>query len=79
LAALKQRDKQVKLRPVLLLKEVPGFGDYLVCGISTQMKNAIQGLDEILKPDSINNLKQISLVRLAFINTVPKDAIRGKI
>ena len=58
LAALPQNDGQVKLRPVLLLKEIPGFGDFMVCGITTQFRYELKGLDAVLVPDSRNNLKK---------------------
>jgi hypothetical protein len=44
-AQLPQADGGAKSRPVLLLKELPGFGDFLVCGISSQLKQAIDGWD----------------------------------
>jgi mRNA interferase MazF len=37
LANLVQADGSFKLRPVLLLKRLPGYNDFLVCGISTQL------------------------------------------
>lgn len=37
LAPLPQVDKVIKNRPVLILRELPLFGDFLVCGISTQI------------------------------------------
>ena len=79
LAALPQDDGQIKLRPVLLLKLLPGFGDYIVCGISTQLRHEQKGLDEILLPDSDNRLKQTSLVRLTYIHTLSLANIQGKI
>jgi mRNA interferase MazF len=40
-----------KLRPALLLKELPGgFDDWLVCMISSQMHQEIPGLDLTLLP-----------------------------
>ena len=36
LAPLPQADGQIKNRPVALLRRLPPFGDFLVCGISTQ-------------------------------------------
>ena len=36
LAPLPQADGQIKNRPVVLLWRLPPFGDFLVCGISTQ-------------------------------------------
>jgi len=44
-AQLPQADGGAKSRPVLLLKELPGFGDFLVCGISSQLQQAINGWD----------------------------------
>ena len=37
LANLQLADGSVKLRPVLLLKQLPVYNDFLVCGISTQL------------------------------------------
>jgi mRNA interferase MazF len=64
-APLAQADGGAKLRPVLLLRELPGFGDYSACGISwsllrpifgdafgSQMHQAIRGFDLILRPGS---------------------------
>jgi mRNA interferase MazF len=79
LAALQQEDGQIKMRPVLLLKQLPGFGDFVVCGISAQLRHEQKGLDEILLPDSNNRLKQISLVRLTYIHTLSLTNIQGKI
>ena len=40
-----------KLRPVLVLSELPGrFGDVLVCGISSQLRQEIPQWDELLTP-----------------------------
>lgn len=36
LASLPQSNGNYKLRPVLLLKRLPGYGDFLVCGVFTQ-------------------------------------------
>ena len=79
LVALPQEDGQIKLRPVLLLKKLPGFDDFLVCGISTQLRLEQKGLDEILSPDPQNRLKQTSLVRLTYIHTLSFQTIRGKV
>jgi mRNA interferase MazF len=67
-APLAQVDGGAKPGPVLLLRELPGFGDYLACGISwsllqpifvsrlrdfgSQMHQAIKGFDLILSPGS---------------------------
>lgn len=38
LTPLPQADGQIKSRPALLLRQLPPFGDFLVCGISTQIR-----------------------------------------
>jgi len=50
LASLIQADGESKLRPVLLLCRLPGFGDWLTCGISTQTRQMVDGFDELLVP-----------------------------
>ena len=37
-----------KLRPALILRQLPKYNDFLVCGISTQINQYIKELDEIL-------------------------------
>jgi mRNA interferase MazF len=75
IAPLAQADGGSKPRPVLLLRELPGFGDYLVCGISTQVHQAIEGFDLILNPGSPEfvsaGLHAESVVRLGFVGVVP--------
>jgi len=48
LALLAQTDGQRKYRPAVVLRRMPGFGDLLVCGISTQLRQQVAGFDEIL-------------------------------
>ncbi|HYG50841.1 MAG TPA: hypothetical protein VD905_08050 [Flavobacteriales bacterium] len=48
LIPIPQANSQIKKRPVLLLKQLPGYGDWLVCGISTQMQQYIAGFDRNL-------------------------------
>jgi hypothetical protein len=40
LAPLPQADGRTKLRPVILLRQVPHFGDWLICGVSTQLHHS---------------------------------------
>jgi len=74
-APLAQADGGAKPRPVLLLRELPGFGDYLACGISTQMHQAIKRFDLILSPGSSefvsSGLHTESVVRLGYVGVVP--------
>jgi len=51
-AGLPQADGGAKLRPVVLLRELPGFGDFLVCGVSSQLHQAIRGFDIVLDAGS---------------------------
>ena len=48
LAPLPQADGRTKNRPVLLLRKMPPYEDYLVCGISTQLRQEVVGFDEIV-------------------------------
>jgi mRNA interferase MazF len=79
LAAIPQADGQVKRRPVLLLRELPGFNDLLVCGVSTQVHQVIQGFDELIQqedPDFENSgLSSDSVIRLGFLAVIPAARI----
>ena len=83
LVSLPQSDNKYKKRPVLLLKKMPGFGDWLVCGISTQLHHYVSDFDMIIDkthPDyKSSGLLAPSLVRLAFIAIVPASNIPGTI
>ncbi|MEW5718726.1 MAG: hypothetical protein AB1817_08885 [Chloroflexota bacterium] len=40
-----------KLRPALLLGELPGkYDDWLICMISSQTRHGVEGFDEIMQP-----------------------------
>lgn len=84
LAALPQADGSTKLRPVLILSELPGrFDDHLVCGISSQMHQLVPEWDESIEstaPDfSESGLRLSSIVRLSFLAAVPANQISGGI
>jgi len=32
--------------PAIILRELPPYGDFLVCGISTQLNKQVKGFDE---------------------------------
>jgi len=74
-AELPQADGLVKPRLVLLLRELPGFGDFLICGISTQTHQAEDVLDIIIEQDgpyfSATGLRATSAVRLNFLASIP--------
>jgi mRNA interferase MazF len=83
LTSLQQADGFVKNRPTLVLCAMPPFGDLLVCGISTQLHQAVPGFDETIAagdPDfALSGLASPSLIRLGFVSTIPLSAIKGRI
>ncbi|TVP44542.1 MAG: transcriptional regulator [Mongoliibacter sp.] len=83
LTDLPQADGGYKLRPVLLLKQLPGYNDFLVCGISTQLHQLVKGFDELLDEKDQHfiqtGLRQSSIIRLAFLAVIPSVKIPGKI
>jgi mRNA interferase MazF len=83
LTNLPQTDGNIKLRPVLLLKQLPGYNDFLVCGISTQLHQLNQNFDELIDEKNNNfiqtGLRQSSIIRLSFLAILPKNKISGSI
>ena len=83
LLSLPQSDGVEKNRPVLLLRKLPPFNDFLVCGISSQIKQEVTGFDYVINPESRSfqqtGLRQVSLIRLGFLATVPSNKIPGSI
>jgi mRNA interferase MazF len=81
LASLSQADGGAKLRPVLLLCRLPGFGDWLACGISSQTRHLIAGFDEVIAAAdadyTASGVKNESLIRLGFLATLPGRQIAG--
>ena len=71
-----------KLRPVLVLSDLPGpFGDYLVCGISSRLHQEMPDWDERLTaPDddfAASGLKVPSVIRLNWLAAVNPSASVG--
>lgn len=83
LAALPQADGSSKKRPVLLLRKMPGYGDLLVCGISTKLHQFISAFDEMLSEAQedfrSSGLKTASVVRLGFLYVLPSKRVQGKL
>jgi mRNA interferase MazF len=67
LTPLPQANGQTKIRPAILLRQMPPFGDWLVCGLSTQLRQEVVGFDEIIEPShpdfEMSGLKAASLIR----------------
>ena len=83
LTPIAQANGQIKNRPALILREMPPFNDFLVCGISTQLHQKVEDFDEIIltKDNDFNNsgLVADSLIRLGFLAVIPKSKIIGSI
>lgn len=83
LTPLPQADGRVKDRPALLLRELPPFRDFLACGISTQLHQAVPEFDETVSrtdPDFADSgLLADSLIRLGFLAVLPRERIVGAI
>jgi mRNA interferase MazF len=66
-----------------LLRRLPPFGDFLVCGISTQLHQRVAGFDEAIAPGdkkfAASGLKAASLIRLGFLAVQPESALLGRI
>jgi mRNA interferase MazF len=83
LASLPQADGHIKNRPVLLLRRLPPFDDFLVCGISTQLQHRVADFDELIKASDEDfagsGLKAASLIRLGFLAVLPDSSLLGRI
>ena len=83
LTPLPQADGVVKNRPALFLREMPPFGDVLVCGISTQLHQQSPDFDELItSADSdflMSGLVADSVIRLGFLAVLPRKGIPGSI
>lgn len=82
LAELPQRN-DFKARPALLLKIAPPYGDFVLCGITTQLRNIVAEVDELIESTDADfpqsGLKQTSLVRAAYLVTLMPEDILGKL
>lgn len=83
LTSIPQSDGKLKNRPAIILREMPSYGDLLVCGVSTQLHQQIKDFDEIISPDD-NDFKKSgllskSLVRLGFLAILPSNRVIGSI
>lgn len=83
LTPLPQADGRVKNRPAIALRQMPRFGDWLICGISTQQHLEVAGFDDlILARDAdypASGLKALSLIRLGFLAVLPERRLLGTI
>ncbi len=83
IAIFPQSDGSLKRRPALILREMPPFRDFLICGISTQLRQKFADFDETISFDDDDfrqsNLNSESLIRLGFLLVLPRSEIVGAI
>jgi len=83
LTPVPQADGKLKNRPAIILREMPSHRDLLVCGISTQLHQYVEGFDEIISPADedfkSSGLLSKSLIRLSFLAVLPHSRILGSI
>lgn len=83
LTPLPQADGQVKNRPAIILRAMPPYGDFLVCGVSTQLHHEVAGFDDPIRPSdadfAASGLKAASLIRLGFLAVLPGSGLLGVI
>ena len=83
LATIPQADGAIKTRPVLILRRLPKYNDFLVCGISSQINQYIAGFDEVIYSANHNfhstGLRTDSVIRLSFLAVLHEKIIAGKI
>ena len=83
LMPIQQADGITKNRPAVLLREMPPFRDFLVCGVSTQLHQRVKDFDELVSTSdsdfSLSGLKNESLIRLGFLAVMPRSAVLGSI
>jgi mRNA interferase MazF len=62
---------------------MPKYGDLLICGISTQLRQYLPNFDEIIKtedPDfAASGLVRSSLIRLAFLAVIRQTEVMGSL
>ena len=82
-AVFSQSDGTLKRRPALILREMPPFRDFLICGISTQLRQQVKDFDEIISETdedfAASGLDSDSLIRLGFLLVLPRQQIIGSI
>ncbi len=83
LALLPQADGTMKRRPAIVLREMPPFKDFLVCGVSTQFHQKVENFDELITPSDADfassGLNSESLIRLGFLTVLPRKDIIGSV
>ena len=65
------------------MREMPPYGDMLVCGISTQLGQQVVGFDEVISLRDADffssGLVATSLIRLGYLTVIPQQRVVGAI
>lgn len=77
------QDAEQKLRPSLMLRLFPKYGDVLVCGITSKLNQYIPDFDLLLDKghsDYVKSgLKVPGVCRLNMLTMIPKSFIKGRL
>lgn len=73
-----------KLRPALVVRRLPGdYKDWLVCMVSSQLKQVIKDFDEVIRQDdddfNTSGLKSESVIRIFRLAVVDQSIFIGRI
>ncbi|MGL5035266.1 MAG: type II toxin-antitoxin system PemK/MazF family toxin [Microcystaceae cyanobacterium] len=83
LTPIPQSNQEIKNRPALILRIMPRYQDFLLCGISSQLKQYVRDFDEIITTEDddfkASGLIKISVIRLGFLTVIPSRQIIGSI
>ncbi len=83
LTPIPQADGIVKNRPAIILREMPPYRDFLVCGLSTSLNKQVKNFDDLisLTDDDFepSGLRTTSVIRLGFLAILPSAQIIGTI
>jgi len=79
LVKLPQSAGDIKLRPAVVLKQMPSFNDFLICGISSQQHHYLENFDELLDESHIafteTGLHKDSVIRLSALTVFSTEKI----
>lgn len=68
-----------KIRPAICLRKMPSHGDLLVCAVSTQLRQYIEGFDELVDPSTDTGIRERSVIRLGCLERVESHESPGHI
>jgi mRNA interferase MazF len=81
LTPIPQSNQEIKNRPALILRIMPRYQDFLVCGISSQLKQYVRDFDEIILGDDddfeSSGLVKVSVILLGFLTVITSRQIIG--